>query len=64
MRKEVKNMLKDVTEKRNEGRVQERLKYDNDIFLKLLAQRMKDAAFIRNTIIERVTESILRKAPY
>ena len=44
MRKEVKNMLtKDVIEnKEMKVEVQERLKYDNDIFLSsLLAQRMK-----------------------
>ena len=58
MRKEVKNMLTtDVTEnKEMKVEVQERLKYDNDIFFKFaLGTEDEDAAFIRNTIIERVT---------
>ena len=45
--------------------VEERLNYDNDIFFKFaLGTEDEDAAFIRNTIIERVTASILRRAPY
>ena len=45
--------------------VEERLNYDNDIFFKFaLGTEDEDAAFIRNTIIERVTVSTLRKAPY
>ena len=36
--------------------VEERLNYDNDIFFKFaLGTEDEDAAFIRNTIIERVT---------
>ena len=50
-------LTKDVTEnKEMKVEVQERLKYDNDIFFKFaLGTEDEDAAFIRNTIIERVT---------
>ena len=50
-------LTKDVIEnKEMKVAVQERLKYDNDIFFKFaLGTEDEDAAFIRNTIIERVT---------
>ena len=50
-------LTKDVTEnKEMKVEVQERLKYDNDIIFKFaLGTEDEDAAFIRNTIIERVT---------
>ena len=50
-------LTKDVTENKDmKVEVQERLKYDNDIFFKFaLGTEDEDAAFIRNTIIERVT---------
>ena len=46
-------LTKDVTEnKEMKVEVQERLKYDNDIFFKFaLGTEDEDAAFIRNTII-------------
>lgn len=42
--------------------VQERLTYDNDIFKFALGSEDEDAACIRNTVIERVTEIPPRKS--